>query len=85
VAHALILVIRILSEHLHLIFRVPQPFVPFANGAGFASWGAQNRPASLEERSGRNLESFAQFLNVRLVERAFLMQDFRNDPFRAKN
>src|SRR6266852_2338639 len=45
----------------------------------------QPKLRDLEKRRWRNFKSFAQFLNVRLVERTFLMQDFGDDAFRSKN
>jgi len=85
VAQALAFVVRILLEHSHLIFRVPQPFALFAKGAGFGPGRAQNLLASLEKHGRRDLEPFAQSLDVGLVEGAFLVQDFGNDTFGTKD
>src|SRR6266851_7956892 len=41
--------------------------------------------AALEKHCRRNVESFAQFLDVGFVEVTFLVQDFRYDAFRAKD
>jgi hypothetical protein len=39
----------------------------------------------LEKHRWRNIKSFAQFLDVGLIEVTFLMQDFGYDTFRAKD
>ncbi len=63
--------------------RTPLRFL--GKGAGFAFVGAKDPHASSEKYSGRNLETFAQFLDVGLVEDAFLVQNFGHDTFGPKD
>ena len=50
-----------------------------------AMWDRQNRRSGLKEYGRRNLESFAQFLNVGFVKWALLVKDFGYDALRAKD
>jgi len=40
---------------------------------------------NLEKHGWRNIKSFAQFLDVRLIEGTFLRQDLGHDAFKAKD